>query len=480
LAEDEVAEFAALLAELKARTGRSYDSLARRVRMNTSTLHRYCAGEAVPQDFAPVERLAAFCGATEQERLELHRSWLRALAARQRPRTSSAPGAPGTLGTAIVAEEDAGPPVAKTDPTSPEADTAAPETNPAALETETVVRNAGDREPRHRPWPLPLPLPRPLSLPLSLSLPLPWTRRRRMMAAGAATVVTVMLGTVSFTLYADRTPEAPSASPKAKATAAAGTPAAAPHPSPSPAAGTAGTAATHTPTLRPSDSPPADARPPASHTGADRAQGVPLTWTADSQVWDGGCDHDYVIAKPPRQVPPPPAPQDAAAWAATQDAVHGHETEVRISVQGRSDTAVILQDLRVRVIGRTKPAQGNAYSMAQGCGSDMTPRYFAVDLDKDRPVAHSVPAVNQGVPQPTVNMPYRVSARDPEELLVKATTDGCDCRWYLELDWSSEGRTGTVRIDDHGQPFRTTAINGLPHYWYGSAGARREWVPVTG
>jgi hypothetical protein len=79
-----------------------------------------------------------------------------------------------------------------------------------------------------------------------------------------------------------------------------------------------------------------------------------------------------------------------------------------------------------------------------------------------------------------VNKPYRVSARDPEELLVKATTDGCDCRWYLELDWSSEGRTGTVRIDDHGQPFRTTAINGLPHYWYGSAGARREWVPVTG
>ncbi|HEY3482963.1 MAG TPA: transcriptional regulator, partial [Streptomyces sp.] len=113
-------------------------------------------------------------------------------------------------------------------------------------------------------------------------------------------------------------------------------------------------------------------------------------------------------------------------------------------------------------------------------GSDMTPRHFAVDLDKDRPVARTVPAVDRGARQPAVTMPYRVSTRDPEELLVSATTAGCDCRWYLELDWSSQGRTGTVRIDDHGRPFRTSAITGLPHYWYGMVGDRRQWTPVTG
>ncbi|MYX45072.1 helix-turn-helix domain-containing protein, partial [Streptomyces sp. SID89] len=85
---DDVEEFAALLRQLKDRTDRSYGSLARRLNMNTSTLHRYCAGEAVPQDFAPVERLAAFCRATPQERLELHRLWLSAVAARQRGRTT--------------------------------------------------------------------------------------------------------------------------------------------------------------------------------------------------------------------------------------------------------------------------------------------------------------------------------------------------------------------------------------------------------
>ncbi|WP_153182770.1 helix-turn-helix transcriptional regulator, partial [Streptomyces sp. E2N166] len=80
---DEVAEFAALLRALKERTDRSYGSLARRLGMNTSTLHRYCAGDAVSLDFAPVERFAALCGATSEQRLELHRRWLLAVAARR-------------------------------------------------------------------------------------------------------------------------------------------------------------------------------------------------------------------------------------------------------------------------------------------------------------------------------------------------------------------------------------------------------------
>ncbi|MFD8257265.1 helix-turn-helix domain-containing protein, partial [Streptomyces werraensis] len=90
-AQDEVTQFAALLRELKGRTDRSYGQLARRLGMNTSTLHRYCAGDAVPVDFAPLERFAALCGATDAERLELHRLWLRAAEARRRPRGGAAP-----------------------------------------------------------------------------------------------------------------------------------------------------------------------------------------------------------------------------------------------------------------------------------------------------------------------------------------------------------------------------------------------------
>jgi hypothetical protein len=145
---------------------------------------------------------------------------------------------------------------------------------------------------------------------------------------------------------------------------------------------------------------------------------------------------------------------------------------VDISVQGRTDTAVVLEALRVRVVGRAAPVKGNVYATGQGCGSDLAPHSFIVDLDMDRPIARSVPGNSGGTTTPALQMPYRVSAKDPEVLMVDARTGGCDCRWYLELDWSSQGRTGTERIDDDGVPFRTSGTEGLPHYWY----ANRGWT----
>ncbi|MEV6540320.1 helix-turn-helix transcriptional regulator [Streptomyces sp. NPDC051665] len=369
--DKDVEEFAALLRRLKARTDRSYSQLARRLNMNASTLHRYCVGEAVPLDFAPVERFAALCGATPEERLELHRYWILAVAARQRRR-------------------DAQPPVES---------------------------------------PVPVPAPDAGPEPAARS---PWYRRRLTLTAAAVCAVLAVWGSLSAVSTHDT----------AKSGVGVGT-----------GAGTnAGASAKTSPSALP----------------------APLTWTADSQVWEIGCDHDYVIDKAPKDVPPPPVQQDAGVWAATQHAVHSGQTNVEISVQGRSSTAVVLEALRVRVVGRTAPAPGTAYSMARGCGGDISPRYFGMNLDAHRPLVRPEPGGDMGKTVPAVHLPYRVSATDPEVLLVKARTGTCDCRWYLELDWSSQGRTGTLRIDDHGKPFRTSSIKGLPHYWYGEHG----WTPI--
>lgn len=76
------ADFGALLRELKDRSGLSYGVLAKRLHMSTSTLHRYCNGDAVPTDYAPVERLARLCKASPDELVELHRRWVLADAMR--------------------------------------------------------------------------------------------------------------------------------------------------------------------------------------------------------------------------------------------------------------------------------------------------------------------------------------------------------------------------------------------------------------
>ncbi|MFE0525920.1 helix-turn-helix domain-containing protein [Streptomyces sp. NPDC058954] len=463
-AGDEVEEFAALLRRLKDRTDRSYGSLARRLHMNTSTLHRYCAGEAVPLEYAPVERLAAFCAATPEERLELHRLWLRAVAARQRPR-STGPGAP----------ED---PAAAAEPGAPGATPAAaeptlmPTDEPAAARDAVPAEEAASAE--GAPQPASEPAPEPASDPAPG--PRSWYRRRRVLVSvGVACALLATLGSLRA-LSDDRAPQAraphDSTAPRTTAPGAPWRPS-------EPSAGSSPTTAPN------SSSPEAGKKPTASHSAGGgsggtggRVTGLPLAWTVDSQVWQGGCGHDYVIDKPPAQVPPPPVQQDAGTWAATQGAVHGRQTLVQVSVQGRSSTAVVLEALRVRIVGRGQPLTGNSYAMDQGCGGELTPRSFTVNLDADRPIARSKDGADSEHTIPAVHFPYRVSAQDPEVLLVDATTRAHDARWYLELDWSSQGRKGTIRIDDHGRPFHTSGITDMPRYWYGTDDSGdRAWVP---
>ena len=466
--QDEVEEFASLLRHLKARTGRSYAALARRLDMNASTLHRYCAGGAVPLGFAPVERFAAMCQASTAERIELHRRWVLAVAARQRPGTAatSSPqdagarqaGSEGLLtgGAAERAPTTAADSVSTTaaDPVPVAASGPAPgprQTRAGSLAGSSHKHDAAPRPASRQP------------------------RSRRRMAV-TATVVTALIATLgSLSALPSRlswTNGDNQASPAATARTAGAR-----------QTSTAPSVPDSTPRRRPSGAPPAGA-PAAGNPSPDPSvnpsatavpAAPPLTWTANSQLWELGCQHDYVIDKAPRQVPPPPAPQDAAPWARTQGAVHGGHTLVGISVQGRTDAAVVLEALRVRVVGRAAPVKGTVYSTGQGCGSDITPRSFAVNLDMRRPIAQPVRGSEHATSTPAMRMPYRVSSKDPEVLLVDARTADCDCRWYLELDWSSQGRTGTERIDDHGLAFRTSGIGGLPRYWY----ARDGWTPLT-
>ncbi|WP_105973872.1 helix-turn-helix domain-containing protein [Streptomyces geranii] len=389
---DDVAEFALLLTRLKGRTDRSYAALARRLGMHASTLHRYCAGEAVPMDFAGIERFAALCGASPEERVELHRRWILAVAARQRARPSDARRAATPHDTTSTSASAA--PASRVSPPDEAPEQPSP-TSPA------------DRGPRAG-------------------------RPRRRSARSTATVLAALL-TIALAGLTTSAAGPPSGGGESSASA---------------------------------------------RTAPEPSAPAPLTWTANSQLWQLECDHDYVIAKPPQQVPPPPTPADAAVWAASQGAVHGRTTNLRITVQGRSSAAVVLEALHVRVVNHTTPAsrRGIAYSTYEGCGAILVPRHFSVNLDARRPLARSMPGNNPDRPAPAIDFPYQVSLREPEVLLLAARTESCTCDWYVELDWSSQGRTGTVRIDDDGRPFRTTSIKDLPHYWYRDP---RGWVPMT-
>lgn len=439
---DEVEEFAESLRALKERSGRSYGALATHLHVSTSTLHRYCNGDAVPTDYAPVERFARLCGATPEELIALHRRWMLADAHRAARTADRNDAAGGTARTRLraVAPDAASDGTASGDAASDGA--ASGGTARAAWRT--------------RPWAL---------------------------LAGAAAVVVLAVTAVEVRSsdgggapgnHAAATPPA-SATPKAPATRP-------------PAAGptarghldrkkngdksASGTPHSGKPGRRDGT---AAATPGASRPPRNGSTRLPLTLSTRSHVWENGCDHRYLIDRPAADVAPPPTERDAPAWAAAHDAVHGGTTNVEATVQGRAESAVVLRALHVRVVGRRTPLAWSSFAMENGCGGSLTPRAFSVDLDAARPQARPTDGNDEGKPIPAVRFPYRVSASDPEVLLINARTAGCDCRWYLELDWTSGDRSGTLRIDDNGAPFRTSGIKGRPAYGYDyGEGAWRE------
>ncbi|MFF9640382.1 hypothetical protein [Kitasatospora aureofaciens] len=206
---------------------------------------------------------------------------------------------------------------------------------------------------------------------------------------------------------------------------------------------------------------------PSGPTGAvDRGASAPITVTVRPHR-DAECDK-YVIDRPPSEVPRPPAVVDAPAWAAKVGAVPGHYLSLDLTVQGTGSDTVVLTALNVRIARIAAPLAWNAYSMFDGCGGGVGVHSFDLDLDAARPR----PVVTGG----STGLPVKVSERDPEVIEVTAETTSHDVSWYLELEWSSGNRTGTLPIGlDDGAPFRTSAVKGRPLYRYPTDG--KAWEP---
>ncbi|MFI1169680.1 helix-turn-helix domain-containing protein [Streptomyces sp. NPDC020801] len=459
---DETQELAELLLTLKERSGRSYGALGKRLHVSTSTLHRYCNGTTVPNDYAPLERFARVCGATRDELVELHRRWILADAARRRmPDAADVPQA------AAASEASEAAPVSEavdgldaTDAAGVGEEPGAPRAADANADADAdAVTGIG-----------------PATAPAV-------SRRRRsaVVAAVVAGAVTVSAAVVAAAAQFG----SGSDGPRAAAAPAAGRPGAVR--SAATASGRA-TADSSVPASPGASSPSKSARPPAGTTARPGESSGGDVTTADTAPpfhvnvltnnWDSPCDQWFLLQRPPGTVAPPPASQATDGWAAAQGAVPAGHLRLQVTVQGSSSRPVVLHALYVRVTGSGTAPVGNAYTMGAGCGGDLAPASFAVDLDAQSPSAKPVPGHQGNITTRATNFPYQVSVDDPEVLNIDASTGTRDVGWYLELSWSSGDRQGTSRIDDHGKPFRTVGMRGDKTYWYNADGTNK-WMPYT-
>ncbi|MFJ9005140.1 helix-turn-helix domain-containing protein [Streptomyces canus] len=426
-------EFAQLLRELKDRSGLSYGTLAKRLHMSTSTLHRYCNGTAVPVEYAPVERLARVCRATPQELVELHRRWILADAARGRKADQGAARGPA---------QEAGPD-----------GTAGPGQGEAGGENgePVVIDTAAAAVPARRPS---------------------WLRRRGP-ALIAAVAVVAALSAVAYALRPTAVRAGDTTRPTVTGTLDVGGPA---KPSATPSPSGSG----HKPSASASASPTGTAASGDTGSGASTgdgkqganrpATGVPLAVAVRPYVYESPCSQHFLVDSDPEQVGPPATEQDAPRWSAAYGAVSSGEQRIALTVQGTGQDTVVLNSLHVRVLAKGAPLAWNDYSMGVGCGGGVGTKSFDVDLDDGSPTV----TVKNG----QRDFPYKVSESDPEVFYVTAHTKAHDVRWDLSLDWSSGDRSGTVHLDNAGRPFRTSADAGRPGYDYPLGSS--EWIERVG
>lgn len=438
-----MATLAELLRELKERSGLSYGVLAKRLHMSTSTLHRYCNGDAVPTEFAPVERFARLCKASPEELVEVHRRWILADASRGKKAE------PERVEPAPVRAE------------------------PLQVRAEPPPGCAGPKQ--ERPGPEPeepgaepdLVTDRPRRFP---------ARRRRPLILAAAVAAVVGIGSVALAMNGN------GGDGHKKDTGAASSP----HPGESPDDAPTGqgkdkgdddkkkdggkkedgASASPSKSGGPgSEASRAPGKGPASAGGNSGSTfDVPVTVRTRPYAMDDPCLQDFLVNRKASEVPEQPAAQDAAGWVGDLGAVPAGRQLIEVTVQGTGDETVVLQDMNVRVQSTSAPLAWNNFQMATGCGGDVDPKSFSIDLDDGSP--HVKPQSGQR------DFPYKVSEKDPEVFFIIANTDLHDVRWYLELEWSSGKRHNSLRIDDQGKPFRTSGKKGRPTYGWPPGGSK--------
>jgi plasmid maintenance system antidote protein VapI len=214
----------------------------------------------------------------------------------------------------------------------------------------------------------------------------------------------------------------------------------------------------------------------AARASAPVASPPPVQVSVLSDNWDVQCGQWFLLAQSPGKVPSPPSSlQQTNAWAGALGGISAGDLRLQVTAQGLPGQPVVLHALYVRIVSSNPAPSGNGYTPASGCGGGLEPASFAVNLDAPVPRAQSVPSiVAYGEKASVSNFPFVISASDPQVLDVDAHTSDHDVSWYLELVWSCGNRMGTLRVDDHGKPFRTVGLKGDPTYFYDGTG----WAPA--
>jgi hypothetical protein len=154
-------------------------------------------------------------------------------------------------------------------------------------------------------------------------------------------------------------------------------------------------------------------------------------------------------------------------WVRSRGGIDVDSSYIKLVVTGRRYAKVLITDMHVRVVQRSKPVAGTLfYAPPEG---DSTTSLIGFDLDESIPVARTIdPSKKVGNPG-YLGKPYfrenTVTLTEGEQHIfnVVAATKNCHCVWNIELDIIADNRAQKIIAGlpeangGNDKPFETTA-----------------------
>jgi hypothetical protein len=165
------------------------------------------------------------------------------------------------------------------------------------------------------------------------------------------------------------------------------------------------------------------------------------------------------------EIPRPPArnggttpPYDSRfkEWLQEVDGVHAESTAIDFLAAYEGPGPVIIRDIRAVVVDRSGPLSGTLVRPVGGDGLDAKLLVFNLDGRQPKIEVQENPVTGE-----KWQFPLRVSQGNDEFFQVIGRTLEDEVTWYVEVDYVLDGELATARVDDDGEPFRTSATSAV-------------------
>ncbi len=196
---------------------------------------------------------------------------------------------------------------------------------------------------------------------------------------------------------------------------------------------------------------------------------------ADSNILSDGWSMLLPADLPTDGRPPSDSrPMDVRAWVASLGAADSGTTFLKLVLEGRAESTVLLRDVRAEVLMRGEPIT-ETLVMWESAGA-ANAQVLGLDLDSDHPRALTVLTRHQGIDYflwdapfgPPVFGDYHSSLTRGEiqvfNIVARTTRDYCE--WRLALDLTIQGEEQSLHLDASGEPFRTSPQAATPARTY--------------